>query len=116
MIKRICTGKISKAVVTDAELDYEGSLGIDSTILEASGILPWEMVLVANVSNGQRLETYTIPEAAGSGKIALYGAAARLGQPGHEVIIMAWSLLEETEARAHPGPRVVRLADGNKLP
>lgn len=115
MLKRMCTGKVANAIVTKAEVKYDGSLGIDSSILVAGGIHPYEMVLIANVSNGRRLETYTIPEPAGSGTIGLYGGAARLGAPGDELIIMAYGYLEPAELSRFRGPKVIRLAPGNKL-
>jgi aspartate 1-decarboxylase len=115
MLKRMCTAKIANAFVTKAELHYEGSMGIDSAVLEASGIRPYEMILIANVTNGRRFETYTIPEPAGSGAFCLYGGAAHMGQPGDELIIMAYGYLNEAEVSAFKAPRVVRLAAKNKL-
>ena len=115
MLKRMCTAKIANAYVTKAEQHYEGSCGIDASILEASGILPYEMVLIANVTNGRRFEAYTIPEPKGSGGFCLYGGAAHMGAPGDEIIIMAYGYLNETEVAAFKSPRVVRLAAQNKL-
>jgi len=90
MLKRMCTAKIANAYITKAELHYEGSCGIDASVLEASGILPYEMVLIANVTNGRRFETYTIPEAPGSGAMRGYfarlpGACAPLRLRGQQV-------------------------------
>ncbi len=116
MLKRFCTAKIARAIVTKAEVQYEGSLGVDASILKASGIRPYEMVLVVNVTRPGRFETYTIPEPAGSGNICLYGGAAHLGQPGEELIVMASGYLDPAEAAVYEGPKVVRLASGNKLP
>jgi aspartate 1-decarboxylase len=73
------------------------------------------MVLIANVTNGRRFETYTIPEAAGSGAICLYGGAAHMGKPGEELIIMAYGYLSPGEVRRFKTPRVVRLAKGNRV-
>jgi len=115
MLKRMCTAKIANCYVTKAEQHYEGSCGIAADILEASGILPYEMVLIANVTNGRRFETYTIPEPKGSGAFCLYGGAAHMGTPGDEIIIMAYGYLNETELAAFKSPRVVRLAAQNKL-
>lgn len=115
MLKRMCTAKIANAFVTKALLHYEGSLGVDSSVLRAAGILPYEMVLIANVTNGRRFETYTIPEPAGSGALCLYGGAAHMGGPGDELIVMAYGYLSEAETAAFKGPTVVRLAAGNKL-
>ena len=116
MLKRMCTAKIANAFVTKVELHYDGSCGVDRSVLEAAGILPYEMVLIANVTNGRRFETYTIPEPAGSGALCLYGGAAHMGQPGDELIVMAYGYLTEAETSAFKGPRVVRLAAKNKLP
>jgi aspartate 1-decarboxylase len=115
MLKRMCTSKIANAFVTKAELHYEGSLGVDSRILEAAAILPYEMVLIANVSNGRRFETYTIPEAPGSGAFCLYGGAAHMGQPGDELIIMAYGYLAADELKSFRAPKVVRLGGQNAL-
>ncbi|HXG62125.1 MAG TPA: aspartate 1-decarboxylase [Planctomycetota bacterium] len=115
MLKRLCTAKIANARVTRALLHYEGSLGVDQAILEAAGILPYEMVLIANVTNGRRFETYTIPEPAGSRQIALYGGAAHMGKPGDELIIMAYGYADPGEVARFKGPRVVRLAPENAL-
>ena len=115
MLKRLCTAKIANAFITKAQLHYEGSCGIDSVILKASGILHYEMVLIANVSNGRRFETYTIPEPKGSGAFCLYGGAAHMGKPGDEIIIMAYGYLSPGELRKFKSPKVVRLAASNKL-
>ena len=115
MLKRMCTAKIANAFITKAELHYEGSCGIDQAILRASGILPYEMVLIANVTNGRRFETYTIPEPKGSGAFCLYGGAAHMGKPGDEIIIMAYGYLSPAEARKFRKHRVVRLAARNRL-
>jgi aspartate 1-decarboxylase len=115
MLKRMCTAKIANAFVTKAQAHYEGSLGVDSRILKRARILPYEMVLIANVTNGRRFETYTIPEPSGSGAFCLYGGAAHMGSPGDEIIIMSYSYLPASRAARLKGPRVVRLARGNKL-
>ena len=86
--------KIHRATVTDADLEYVGSIGIDKDLIEKSGLLPGEKVLVADNANGARLETYVIEEEAGSGKIAVYGAAAHLIRKGDQVIIIGFELAE----------------------
>jgi aspartate 1-decarboxylase len=116
MLKRFCTAKISNAVVTKATVKYEGSLGIDSAILKAAGIRPYEMALIANCTNTKRFETYLIPEPEGSGAVCLYGGAAHMGQPGDELILMITAFLEPAEAAVFEGPKVVKLAPGNRLP
>ena len=106
--------KLHQACVTQADLNYEGSLGIDVELMEAVGLLPNEKVVVANISNGHRFETYAIPEPFGSRKIVLNGAAARLGRAGDRVIIMSFAWLDEAEARqGRHRPRVLRLDQSN---
>ena len=99
MIRRMCRAKIHRATITASRLDYEGSIEIDETLMRAAGILEHEMVLVANLSNGERFETYVIKGARDSGVVGLNGAAARLGVPGDKVIIMAMAWLDDKVAR-----------------
>ncbi len=115
MLKRFCTAKIANAYITKSQLHYEGSCGIDSKVLKAAGIHPYEMVLIANVTNGRRIENYTIPEPPGSGAMCLYGGAAHMGKPGDELIIMAYGYLSPVEVRKYKKPTVVRLGAKNKL-
>ena len=105
--------KIHRAVLTACELNYQGSLSIDRDILDAAGILPYEKILVVNQTNGQRLETYAIEAPRGSREFCLNGAAARLGQPGDMVIIMAFALMSPEEAATHV-PRVAVLSESNR--
>lgn len=107
-------GKIHRASVTQCDLNYEGSISVDSTLLERSGILPHEQVDVLNINNGQRFTTYAIPAAAGSGMIGINGAAARLASAGDLVIIVAYARMEEAEAKTFQ-PRVL-LVDSNNKP
>src|ERR1700759_2905038 len=107
-------GKIHRATITQCDLHYEGSISVDSTLLERAGILPHEQVDVLNINNGERFTTYAIPAPAGSGMIGINGAAARLAQKGDLVIIVAYARMEEAEARAF-NPRVV-LVDGANRP
>lgn len=107
-------GKIHRATVTEANLNYVGSITIDEDLLDASGILPGEKVQIVNNNNGERLETYTIAGARGSGVICLNGAAARRVQPGDVVIIIAYCLLTAEEARNFL-PNVVILDDKNQI-
>ena len=106
--------KIHKATVTEANLNYVGSVTIDKDLLEASGILPHEKVQIVNNNNGARLETYVIEGARGSGVICLNGAAARLVQPGDVVIIIAYCNLDANEAKNHE-PTVVFVDQNNKV-
>lgn len=114
MILTLCKSKIHRARVTEAELYYEGSLTVDTELLRASGILPYEKVQVVNVNNGERFETYIIPGKAGSGVICLNGPAARLGTVGDEVIVIAYAELDEAEARSYQ-PTVVLVDERNKI-
>jgi aspartate 1-decarboxylase len=106
--------KLHRATVTAANLHYVGSITVDRLLMDAVGILENEKVQVVDVSNGQRLETYALAGPAGDGDICLNGAAARLVQPGDKVIIMAYALVTEEEARTHR-PRVALLDGKNRL-
>ena len=114
MLLTLLKGKIHRATVTQCDLHYEGSISVDSALLERSGILPHEQVDVLNINNGQRFTTYAIPAAAGSGVIGINGAAARLAQNGDLVIIVAYARMEEAEAKTFQ-PRVL-LVDSNNKP
>lgn len=94
-------GKIHRAVVKQADLNYVGSITIDSELLEAAGILEYEMVQIVDVENGNRFETYTIAGEKGSGMICLNGAAARQVAIGDHVIIMCYAQMSEQEAKEH---------------
>ena len=107
-------GKIHCATVTEANLNYMGSITIDEKLLEASGILPNEKVQVVNNNNGSRLETYVITGARDSGVTCLNGAAARLVQPGDKVIIIAYAMMTEQEAICFK-PAVVMVDEQNKV-
>lgn len=107
-------GKIHRATVTQAELDYVGSITIDTDLLEAAGILEYQKVAVVDVTNGARLETYTIAGERGSGMICLNGAAAKLINKGDTVIIMAYADMSEEEARSYR-PKVVFVDKENKI-
>ncbi len=113
MLYTIMHGKIHRATVTEANLEYMGSVTIDSELMELSGILPGERVQIVDNNNGARLETYTIAGAPGSGVICLNGAAARLVSVGDKVIIMAYAQMTEEEARSLT-PKVVMVDDDNK--
>jgi aspartate 1-decarboxylase len=107
-------GKIHRATVTQCDLNYEGSISVDATLLERSGILAHEQVDVLNINNGERFTTYAIAAPAGSGTIGINGAAARLAQKGDLVIIVAYARMEEAEAKSFV-PRVL-LVDGHNRP
>src|SRR4030042_1150106 len=97
MLIKVLKSKIHRATVTDALIDYPGSIGIDSKLMEASGIVPYELVLVADVTNGARLETYVVPEPADSGKVTILGAAAKLMKKGDKVIVMGFAYMDPAE-------------------
>jgi aspartate 1-decarboxylase len=115
MLRPYCKSKITNAVVSRSLVHYEGSCGIDAAVLEAADIRPNEWIVVANATTGARLETYAIPEPAGSGAIHVYGAAAHEAQVGHVLIIMSFCWLDDAESRAFKGTRVVTLHPGNRL-
>lgn len=106
--------KIHRAAVTQAEVDYVGSITVDEELLEAAGIYEYEKVQVADVNNGNRLETYTIAGKRGSGVICLNGAAAKLVNVGDKVIIMSYAQMSEEEIAQNP-PKVVFVDDDNKI-
>src|SRR5215472_981459 len=114
MQRTMCKGKIHRATVTQANLSYIGSITIDQALLEAADIYPYEKVQVVNVSNGSRLETYTIAGARGSGVICLNGAAARLNSEGDIVIIISYGQFDEEEIRSLV-PHVVFVDEENRI-
>lgn len=107
-------GKIHRAVVKQAELNYVGSITIDPELMEAAGILEYEQVQIVDVENGNRFETYTIDGEPGSGMICLNGAAARQVQVGDHVIIMAYCQMDAKEAADHK-PKVVFVDEENHI-
>jgi aspartate 1-decarboxylase len=114
MFRQMMKAKIHRATVTEANLQYVGSITIDEELMEKVDILPNEKVQVVNNNNGARLETYVIPGKRGSGVICLNGAAARLVQPGDTVIIISYAFVEEQEARDFR-PKVAIMGEGNKI-
>ncbi|RJX41197.1 aspartate 1-decarboxylase [Paenibacillus pinisoli] len=114
MFREMHKSKIHRAVVTEANLNYVGSITIDQDILDASNILENEKVQVVNINNGARLETYVITGPRGSGMVCLNGAAARLVQPGDRVIIISYAMMEESVARTYR-PHVVIMDEQNRI-
>ena len=114
MFVKILKSKLHRARVTEAKLHYPGSVAIDSALMDAVGILPYESVLIAGLNNGSRLETYVVPAEAGSGKVAILGAAAQLIEPKDVVIIMSFALLTPEEAEQFK-PKVAVLDENNKI-
>ena len=114
MILTMLKGKIHKATVTQAELNYMGSITIDKTLMEASKIIENEKVQIVDVNNGERFETYVIPGKRDSGVICVNGAAARLVQPGDKVIIICYAQMDEDEDKKYK-PAVVFMNDDNTI-
>ena len=113
-LRTMCKSKIHRATITKSDLHYEGSIGIDKALMDASGLYANELVHVLNLESGVRFETYVIEEAKDSGTIALYGPAAHLGKEGDLVIIIAYSLVEEKEASSVT-PKVVYVDEKNRV-
>ncbi|AIU82224.1 aspartate 1-decarboxylase [Bacillus velezensis] len=114
MYRTMMAGKLHRATVTEANLNYVGSITIDEDLLDAVGMLANEKVQIVNNNNGARLETYIIPGKRGSGIICLNGAAARLVQEGDKVIIISYQMMSDQEAKSHQ-PKVAVLDDQNKI-
>jgi aspartate 1-decarboxylase len=114
MLTKVLKSKIHRACVTETHLEYEGSITIDEALLDAAGIVEGEAVLVANVNNGSRHETYVMRGDRGSGIICLNGAAARLGQPNDLVIILGFAYLAPEELASHR-PRKVLVNERNQI-
>lgn len=114
MLVNMLKGKIHRAKVVQAELDYVGSITVDEDLLDAAGIYEYEKVQIVDINNGNRFETYTIAGERGSGLICLNGAAARQVQTGDKIIIMAYAVMDEKEIKTNP-PKVVFVDDDNKI-
>ena len=114
MMRIMMKSKIHRATVTQADLDYVGSVTLDIALLEAADLLEGEQVAIVDITNGARIETYVIPGPRGTGVIGINGAAAHLVHPGDLVIIMSYAVLEDTEARALK-PRVVHVDEKNRI-
>ncbi|MBY0122616.1 aspartate 1-decarboxylase [Bacillus sp. S/N-304-OC-R1] len=114
MFRTMMNGKIHRAVVTEANLNYVGSITIDSDIIDAVGMLPNEKVQIVNNNNGARFETYIIPGERGSGVICVNGAAARLVQEGDIVIIISYALVAEEKVSMHQ-PKVAIMDENNRI-
>ena len=113
MIRTFLKSKIHRATVTEVDLNYEGSLGIDADLMKAANILPYELVQVYNINNGERFETYVIEEAPGSGTIALKGAAARKGAQGDLIIITCYTTIDDKNLREFE-PAIILVDKNNK--
>ncbi len=114
MLLEIMKSKIHRAVVTEADLNYIGSITIDEDLMDASGIIENEKVQVVNINNGERLETYVIKGERGSGQVCLNGPAARKVQPNDVVIIIAYAMMESAQATEYV-PRIIFPDQHNKI-
>ncbi len=114
MRRRVFKSKIHRATVTQADLDYEGSVTVDANLLEAADILPYEQVAIWNVTRGTRLETYAMRGEPNSGVVCINGAAAHLMKPGDLVIIATFADVDDAEARKHQ-PKVVLVDEKNRI-
>lgn len=114
MLREMLRAKIQRARVTASDLNYEGSITIDETLMEAAGILPYEKVQVLNINTGARAETYVIKGDRDSGEIVMNGAIARLVQVDDPLIILAYHYLEDEQAADVP-PKIVLLDDDNRI-
>ncbi len=114
MLVKLLKSKLHRARVTDTKVDYSGSIAIDSQLLEEVGILPYESVLVADLNNGNRFETYVVPAKAGSGDIVILGAAAKLVNPKDIIIILNFGYFTQDEAQQYK-PRIAVLNEDNKI-
>ena len=114
MFVKVLKSKLHRATVTDARLHYPGSIEIDAELMKAVGILPYESVLIADLTNGSRLETYAVPAEANSGQIVILGAAAQLIKPKDIIIIFSFGYYAPEEARKVK-PKVIVLDENNKI-
>ncbi len=114
MQRFVLHSKIHRAVVTDAHVDYEGSLSIDEELMEACGLVPYEKILVANIHNGARFETYVIVAPHGSKQIVINGAAAHRGGVGDRLVIMSFAALDPAEMKTHQ-PKKIVLNENNEI-
>ena len=114
MRRRMMKSKIHRATVTDANLNYVGSITVDTDLMEAADLLEWEQVAVVDIDNGNRFETYVIPGPAGSGAMCLNGAAARLVHPGDRIIVISYADYDNAELDNFE-PRIVHVDRGNRI-
>ncbi|MDA8423727.1 MAG: aspartate 1-decarboxylase [Nitrospiraceae bacterium] len=114
MFRLMLRSKIHRAIVTDSNLDYEGSLTVDPLLLEAASMLPYEQVSVSNLNNGERFETYVIPGKRGAGEMVLNGPTARKGVKGDKVIVFCYEYFNEEELMTFQ-PRIVLVDENNRV-
>ena len=114
MLRLMLRSKIHRATVTDANLEYEGSLTVDPILLEAAGMLPYEQVRVSNLNNGERFETYLIPGKRGAGDMCLNGPTARKGAKGDKIIVFCYEYYNEQELKTFK-PNIVQVDERNSI-
>ena len=114
MLRQFLNSKIHRATVTDANLNYVGSITIDEEFLELAGILEWEKVEILNINNGERFQTYAIKGKRGSKCFCLNGAAARKAQPGDKIIVVTYAQLTSDEIKAYK-PTIVQVGENNEI-
>ncbi len=114
MLRQMLRSKIHRATVTDACLDYEGSMTIDQDLMDGAGILPYELVMVSNLNNGERFGTYAMAGKRGSGEVVLNGPTARKGVIGDKIIIFCYEYYDEVEAKQHH-PKIVQVDPRNRI-
>ena len=114
MLVKLLKSKLHRARVTETKLHYSGSVAVDSELMDAVGLLPYESVIIADLNNGNRLETYVVPAEAGSGEVVVMGAAAQLIKPKDIVIIFSFGFFTSDEAKGFK-PRIVALDKDNKI-
>lgn len=114
MLRCMLRAKIHRATVTDSNISYEGSLTVDEALLNAAGIIPYEQVMVSNLNNGERFETYVIPGERGSGIVCLNGPTARKGAVGDEIIIFCYGYYNENEIK-NLSTKIVRVDKRNRI-
>ncbi len=114
MLRLMLRSKIHRATITGAELDYDGSLTLDEDLIVAAGMLPYEQIMVSNLQNGERFETYVIPGPRGSGMVCLNGPTARKGMVGDKVIIFCYEHYSETELARYK-PTIIKVDENNRI-
>ncbi|HYM37545.1 MAG TPA: aspartate 1-decarboxylase [Nitrospiraceae bacterium] len=114
MFRQMLRAKIHRATVTEACLEYEGSLTVDEDLLDAAGILPYEAVVISDLNNGERFMTYAMAGKRGSGEIVLNGPTARKGAVGDQIIIFCYEYYAEDEIKRH-APKIIRVDSKNRI-
>ena len=114
MLQTMLKAKIHRATITDANLNYEGSMAVDKNLLDAAGLLPFERIKIYNINNGERFDTYLIEGKAGSGIISLNGAAARKGVVGDLIIIVSYAMYTPEELKSY-SPKIIVLNPDNTI-